>query len=75
MQDGKTLDKELKMILKDKLYQCEESFYIVKSDDEVLELLRKTQNENVYINGYDDINLEDYLNLESFLKERLKMVY
>lgn len=75
LQDGKTLDKELKMILKDKLYQCEESFYIVKSDDEVLELLRKTQNENVYINGYDDINLEDYLNLESFLKERLKMVY
>ncbi|HDZ5047649.1 TPA: site-specific DNA-methyltransferase [Campylobacter jejuni] len=75
LQDGKTLDKDLKMILKDKLYQCEESFYIIKSDDEVLELLEKTQNENVYINGYDDINLEDYLNLESFLKERLKVVY
>ncbi|MBC5857979.1 site-specific DNA-methyltransferase [Campylobacter jejuni] len=75
LQDGKTLDQELKMIIKDKLYQCEESFYIIKSDDEVLEFLRKTQNENTYINGYDDINLEDYLNLESFLKERLKVVY
>ncbi|WP_144673249.1 site-specific DNA-methyltransferase [Campylobacter jejuni] len=73
--DGKTLDQELKMIIKDKLYQCKESFYVIKSDDEVLEFLRKTQNENVYINGYDDINLEDYLNLESFLKERLKVVY
>ncbi|EAH6446914.1 site-specific DNA-methyltransferase, partial [Campylobacter jejuni] len=72
--NGKTLDKDLKMILKDKLYECEDCFYIVNCDDEVLEFLRKTQNENVYINGYDDINLEDYLNLESFLKERLKMV-
>lgn len=73
--NGKTLDKDLKMILKDKLYGCEDCFYIVNCDDEVLEFLRKTQNENVYINGYDDMNLEDYLNLESFLKERLKMVY
>ncbi|HEH5190710.1 TPA: site-specific DNA-methyltransferase, partial [Campylobacter jejuni] len=63
--NGKTLDKDLKMILKDKLYECEDCFYIVNCDDEVLEFLRKTQNENVYINGYDDINLEDYLNLES----------
>ncbi|EAH9271557.1 site-specific DNA-methyltransferase, partial [Campylobacter jejuni] len=61
--NGKTLDKDLKMILKDKLYECEDCFYIVNCDDEVLEFLRKTQNENVYINGYDDINLEDYLNL------------
>ncbi|EAI5015094.1 site-specific DNA-methyltransferase [Campylobacter jejuni] len=73
--NGKTLNKDLKMILKDKLYECEDCFYIVNCDDEVLDFLRKTQNENVYINGYDDINLEDYLNLESFLKERLKMVY
>ncbi|EDP5107817.1 site-specific DNA-methyltransferase [Campylobacter jejuni] len=73
--NGKTLDKDLKMILKDKLYECEDCFYIVNCNDEVLDFLRKTQNENVYINGYDDINLEDYLNLESFLKERLKMVY
>ncbi|EAK7319999.1 site-specific DNA-methyltransferase [Campylobacter jejuni] len=73
--NGKTLDKDLKMILKDKLYECEDCFYIVNCDDEVLDFLRKTQNENVYINGYDDINLEDYLNLESSLKERLKIVY
>ncbi|EAI0864864.1 site-specific DNA-methyltransferase, partial [Campylobacter jejuni] len=55
--NGKTLDKDLKMILKDKLYECEDCFYIVNCDDEVLDFLRKTQNENVYINGYDDINL------------------
>ncbi|EAJ8801206.1 site-specific DNA-methyltransferase, partial [Campylobacter jejuni] len=46
--NGKTLDKDLKMILKDKLYECEDCFYIVNCDDEVLDFLRKTQNENVY---------------------------
>ncbi|EKA7213339.1 site-specific DNA-methyltransferase, partial [Campylobacter jejuni] len=43
--NGKTLDKDLKMILKDKLYECEDCFYIVNCDDEVLDFLRKTQNE------------------------------
>ncbi|EAI3164518.1 site-specific DNA-methyltransferase, partial [Campylobacter jejuni] len=38
--NGKTLDKDLKMILKDKLYECEDCFYIVNCDDEVLEFLR-----------------------------------
>ncbi|EEP6878307.1 site-specific DNA-methyltransferase, partial [Campylobacter jejuni] len=33
--NGKTLDKDLKMILKDKLYECEDCFYIVNCDDEV----------------------------------------
>ncbi|EIQ6573946.1 site-specific DNA-methyltransferase, partial [Campylobacter jejuni] len=40
--NGKTLDKDLKMILKDKLYECEDCFYIVNCDDEVLDFLRKT---------------------------------
>ncbi|MFK0483774.1 site-specific DNA-methyltransferase, partial [Campylobacter jejuni] len=35
--NGKTLDKDLKMILKDKLYECEDCFYIVNCDDEVLD--------------------------------------
>ncbi|EAJ3623010.1 hypothetical protein C3G50_03725 [Campylobacter coli] len=75
MQDGKTLDKDLKMILKDKLYQCEDCFYILNFYDKVLKFLRKEQNENVNIDGYNNINLEDYLNLESFFKELLKVVY
>lgn len=75
LQDCKTLDSDLKEILKNKIYQCEQSFYVIEFDDEVLNFLKNTQNENVYINGFDDINLEIYLNLESFLKERLKVVY
>ncbi|MBZ7935050.1 site-specific DNA-methyltransferase [Campylobacter sp. B0100352/1] len=75
LQDCKTLDSDLKEILKNKIYQCEQSFYVIEFDDEVFNFLKNTQNENVYINGFDDINLEIYLNLESFLKERLKVVY
>ncbi|HEC1790148.1 TPA: site-specific DNA-methyltransferase, partial [Campylobacter lari] len=75
LQDCKTLDNDLKMILKDKIYQCEQSFYVINFDDEVLNFLKNTQNENVYINGFGGIDLEIYLNLESFLKERLKVVY
>ncbi|MBZ7948048.1 site-specific DNA-methyltransferase [Campylobacter sp. RM9929] len=75
LQDCKTLDSDLKEILKNKIYQCEQSFYVIEFDDEVFNFLKNTRNENVYINGFDDINLEIYLNLESFLKERLKVVY
>ncbi|WP_038815700.1 site-specific DNA-methyltransferase, partial [Campylobacter jejuni] len=39
LQDGKTLDKDLKMILKDKLYGCEDCFYMLNCDDEVLKFL------------------------------------
>ncbi|EAJ1254408.1 site-specific DNA-methyltransferase [Campylobacter lari] len=75
LQDCKTLDNDIKIILKDKIYQCEQSFYVINFDDEVLNFLKNTHDENVYINGFDDIDLEIYLNLESFLKERLKVVY
>ncbi|AJD05370.1 site-specific DNA-methyltransferase [Campylobacter lari] len=75
LQDCKCLDDDIKVIFKDRLYQCEQSFYVINFDDEVLNFLKNTHDENVYINGFDDINLEIYLNLESFLKERLKVVY
>ncbi|WP_261544954.1 site-specific DNA-methyltransferase [Campylobacter lari] len=75
LQDCKCLDDDIKVIFKDRLYQCEQSFYVINFDDEVLNFLKNTHDENVYINGFDDIDLEIYLNLESFLKERLKVVY
>ncbi|EGK8048885.1 site-specific DNA-methyltransferase [Campylobacter lari] len=75
LQDCKCLDDDIKVIFEDRLYQCEQSFYVINFDDEVLNFLKNTHDENVYINGFDDINLEIYLNLESFLKERLKVVY
>ena len=75
LQSGKTLDKPLKTIFKNRLYQCEECLYLIACDKEVLEFLRKTQNEYIFIDGFEDINLEDFLNLDSSLNDRLRVVY
>ena len=73
--DNKMLHLELQEIIKDSLYQCEQSFYIVALNDEVLAYLRESESEEVYISGYDIASLQSYKNLESLLTSRLKVVY
>ena len=75
LQSGKTLDKPLKTIFENRLYQCEDCLYLIACDKEVLEFLRKSQNEYIFIDGFEDINLEDFLNLDSSLNDRLRVVY
>lgn len=76
LQDSKMLYKKLESIIKDKLYQCENSLYIVQMDKEVLDYIKnKTHDEIVYLNAFDDIDLQEYLNLESHLKTRLYVVF
>ena len=75
LQSGKTLDKPLKPIFENKLYQCEDCLYLVACDKEVLEFLRKSQNEYIFIDGFEDLHLEDFLNLDSSLNDRLRVVY
>lgn len=75
LQSGKTLDKPLKPIFENRLYQCEDCLYLIACDKEVLEFLRKSQNEYIFIDGFEDINLEDFLNLDSSLNDRLRIVY
>ncbi|EAK0491107.1 site-specific DNA-methyltransferase [Campylobacter upsaliensis] len=75
LHSGKMLHKKLESIIKDKLYQCENSLYIVKMDKEVLDYIKnKTHDEKVHLNAFDDIDLQEYLNLESHLKARLNVV-
>lgn len=75
LQSGKTLDKLLKPIFENKLYQCEDCLYLVACDKEVLDFLRKTQNEYIFIDGFEDVSLEYFLNLDSSLSDRLRVVY
>ena len=75
LQSGKTLDKPLKPIFENRLYQCEDCLYLVACDKEVLEFLRKSQNEYIFIDGFEDLHLEDFLNLDSSLSDRLRVVY
>ena len=72
---GKTLDKKIENIFDGKLYKCEDSFYLIECDKEILKYLIKTQNEYIFIDAYGDIELEDFLNLDAGFKERLKVVY
>ena len=72
---GKTLDKKIETIFDGKLYKCEDSFYLISFNKEILKYLIKTQNEYIFIDAYGDIELEDFLNLGAGFKERLKVVY
>lgn len=75
LQSGKMVDIKSEEICKDKLYKFDDSYYIISYDKNVLESLEATTDKPVYISGYNDIKLDDFLNLQSVLKDRLNVVY
>lgn len=75
LQSGKMVDIKSEEICKDKLYKFDDSYYIVSYDKNVLESLEATTDKPVYISGYNDIKIDDFLNLQSVLKDRLNVVY
>lgn len=75
LQCGKGLDRELECIIESKLYKCEDSYFCIECDEKVLETLAKTSDEYIYLDGFADINLESFLNLDAQFKERLNIVY
>lgn len=74
LNSGVMLNRPLKEVLKNKLYECENAYFVVEFDDEVLKILQKSQNE-IYINAFSDIYLETLLNLNVSFKERLVVIY
>ncbi|WP_120833331.1 site-specific DNA-methyltransferase [Helicobacter pylori] len=75
LQCGKTLDQVLEIIIKDKLYKCEDAYFCIVCDKEVQEYLAKSKNEMIFLDGYEEIDLEAFLNLNASFKERLSVVY
>lgn len=75
LQSGKMVDIKSEEICKDKLYKFDDSYYIISYDKNVLESLEATTDKPVYISGYNDIKIDDFLNLQSVLKDRLNVVY
>ncbi|GAA7095975.1 site-specific DNA-methyltransferase [Helicobacter pylori] len=75
LQCGKTLNQPLEIIIKDKLYKCEDAYFCIVCDEEVQEYLAKSGNERIFLDGYEEIDLEAFLNLNASLKERLSVVY
>ncbi|WP_300856777.1 site-specific DNA-methyltransferase [uncultured Helicobacter sp.] len=72
---GKTLSQTLQVVIEDKLYKCEDSYFCIECDKGVLETLAQTSDEYIYLDGFADINLESFLNLDAQFKERLNVVY
>ncbi|MGL2662522.1 site-specific DNA-methyltransferase [Helicobacter pylori] len=75
LQCGKTLNQALEIIIKDKLYKCEDAYFCIVCDKEVREYLAKSKNEMIFLDGYEEIDLEAFLNLNASFKERLSVVY
>ncbi|NHA59301.1 DNA methyltransferase [Helicobacter pylori] len=75
LQCGKTLDQALETIIKDKLYKCEDAYFCIVCDKEAQEYLAKSKNEMIFLDGYEEIDLEAFLNLNASFKERLSVVY
>ncbi|EIE27856.1 site-specific DNA-methyltransferase [Helicobacter pylori] len=75
LQCGKTLNQPLEIIIKDKLYKCEDAYFCIVCDKEAQEHLAKSKNEMIFLDGYEEIDLEAFLNLNASFKERLSMVY
>ncbi|MDE5592242.1 MAG: hypothetical protein K2I63_04750 [Helicobacter sp.] len=77
LQCGKGLDRELECIIESKLYKCDDVYCVVEFDKEVLEILSHTKNEYIFIDGYANMELEEFLNLKNSanIDERLRIVY
>ncbi len=75
LQSGKTLSNALETIIKDKLYKCEDAYFCIACDKEVHEHLAQTKNEMIFLDGYEDIDLQAFLNLNASFKERVSVVY
>ncbi|NHB17081.1 site-specific DNA-methyltransferase [Helicobacter pylori] len=75
LQCGKTLNCTLETTIKDKLYKCEDAYFCIVCDKEVQEYLAKSKNEMIFLDGYEEIDLEAFLNLNASFKERLSVVY
>ncbi|MCQ2614416.1 site-specific DNA-methyltransferase [Helicobacter pylori] len=75
LQCGKTLNQALEIIIKDKLYKCEDAYFCIVCDKEAQEYLAKSKNEMIFLDGYEEIDLQAFLNLNASFKERLSVVY
>ncbi|GAA8124523.1 site-specific DNA-methyltransferase [Helicobacter pylori] len=75
LQCGKTLNQPLEIIIKDKLYKCEDAYFCIVCDEEAQEYLAKSENESIFLDGYEEIDLQAFLNLNASFKERLSVVY
>ena len=73
---GRTLDTRVQPVIEGKLYRDERNFYLIACDKEVQKHLASHKNEEIFLSGYEDIAIQDLLNLQaSIQKTRLKVLF
>ena len=68
---GKTLDTRIQPVIEGKLYRDKSNFYLIACDKEVQKHLASHKNEEIFLSGYEDIAIQDLLNI----KPRLKVLF
>ena len=73
---GRTLDTRIQPVIEGKLYRDERNFYLIACDKEVQKHLTADKNKDIFLSGYEDIAIQDLLNLQaSIQKTRLKVLF
>ena len=72
---GKTLDTRIQPVIESKLYRDESNFYLIACDKEVQKHLTADKNKDIFLSGYEDIAIQDLLNLQASQKTRLKVLF
>lgn len=73
---GKILTKSIKAVLENKLYECEDCYFVVDCDKEVFDFTKQNAKEKyIFIDGYADAVLEYFLNANLIAKDRIIVVY
>ena len=69
----KTLDTKIKCIIENKLYRANDEIYLLGNIES--EKLAEYANLKINIDGWADINLQQYLNLGIRQKENITVIY
>ncbi|RLA06989.1 MAG: hypothetical protein DRQ51_07645 [Gammaproteobacteria bacterium] len=69
----KNLTCSIQCIIKDKLYMADNEIYLLKNI--TTEKLEPYQNQKINLDGWADIDLQNYLNLQVNIKENIYIIY
>ena len=70
---GKLLDTPIQEIQKDILYECDNEIYLIGITDR--EVFENYRNHKINIDGYAEIDLESFLNMEVATRENLNIIF
>ena len=70
---GKLLDTPIQEIQKDILYECDNEIYLIGITDR--EVFENYRNHKINIDGYAEIDLESFLNIQVTTRENLNIIF